>query len=682
MTAEMDPVTLEIFHEAIVSTVADMRITVMRTAFSSIIYEGQDFSCALTDGRGRLLALSREDSPLHVGPMNLQVPQALARFSDDLAPGDVLLANDPFTSGTHLNDVLVMSPFFVDGRLLMVSCIRAHWGDIGGMVPGSISGRSTEIFQEGVRIPILRIHERGQPNHTALELLFANVRKPRDRRGDFHAQLATTRTAEERLTAIVARFGVAAVEQGIEQILDRTEARMRARLATLPEGTYRFEDYLDSDGNAPEPVRVAVAATVAGSALTVDFTGSSPQRRGPVNASLAVTSTATFVTVKGLLDPTGHINEGAFRPITVIAPEGSVTNASYPAPMGGFTEIYRRVSPTLIGALARAAPARIAGDTKGTANHVYVAFYEETEVRSIFYEYPAGGTGGFLEHDGSNTVREWDTGDFSSIQSVELVEHEHACEVEVCALRLDSAGPGRHRGGQGMRRVLRVESPRALFSVLSDRNVFPPYGVAGGAQGACNRFYVERDGALVEPAPVPGKVGAFPLVAGDRVVFLSAGGGGYGDPLERDPLDVAADVADGRVSPEAARAAYGVVLAADGRVDQAASTRLRTEIAAGRPRLLAHEVGEEAHGDEPPQRFLLNPATGLALGLAEGTLAEASTGIGAPIRGRVHLAATMPEGALGLAAKSFEILAIEAGTPLRVSALARGPAGETPPASE
>jgi N-methylhydantoinase B len=380
---DMDPITLEVFHEALVSTVAEMRVTVLRTAFSSIIYEGQDFSCALTDAQGRLVALSREDTPLHVGPLNLQVPAAVRKFAGELAPGDILLANDPFTAGTHLNDVLVMAPIFTGDRLRLIACIRAHWGDVGGMTPGSISGRATEIFQEGVRIPIIKIYDRGRPNDAALELLFANVRQPRDRRGDFHAQLATAKTAEDRLHAIIRRFGADAVETGVRQILDRTEARMRAQIKTLPAGEYEFEDYMDSDGNAPEPVRIRVRVAVREADLEVDFTGSSPQRHGPVNASLAVAATAVFVTLKALLDPLGHINEGAFRPVRIVAPPGSVVNATYPAPMGGFTEIYRRVSGTLMGALGRAAPARLAGDTKGTANHVYIGFLGEVDLLRV-----------------------------------------------------------------------------------------------------------------------------------------------------------------------------------------------------------------------------------------------------------------------------------------------------------
>jgi N-methylhydantoinase B len=665
---DLDPVTLEVFHETLVSTVAEMRVTVLRTAFSSIIYEGQDFSCALTDAQGRLVALSREDTPLHVGPLNLQVPEAVKKFKGQLNPGDILLANDPFTSGTHLNDVLMMAPFFVDGRVLMISCIRAHWGDIGGMTPGSISGRSTEIFQEGVRIPIVKVYEQGQPNQAMIELLLANVRQPRDRRGDFFAQLATTRTAEERLTNIVRRFGADRVARGIEQVLTRTENRMRAQIATLPTDDFGFEDYMDSDGNDPDPVRIRVRVAVGDGDLRVDFTGSSSQRSGPVNASLAVASTSVFVTLKALLDPTGHINAGAFRPVSITAPPGTVVNAIYPAPMGGFTEVYRRVSGALIGALSRCAPSRIAGDTKGTANHVYIGFVDNRGVRSIFYEYPAGGTGGFLEHDGSNAVREWDTGDFNSIQSTELVEHEHPCIVERCELRCDSAGPGTHRGGLGMRRVIRVENALGLFSALSERNVFTPYGVAGGAAAKGNRFYVEREGEILEPSPIPGKATGFALQSGDRVVFLTAGGGGYGDPLQRDPSLVAEDVAAGLVSHDAAREQYGVVLRLDQSVDVDATDLFRLELKGRRQAFTVRTWTAEAA--EVTQSFFLHPAARERLKICDGALVEVSNGQGAPIRGRLHTSADVPDGALALAPASLTMLGVAHGDNVRIEKIA------------
>ncbi len=677
--AAMDPVTLEVFHEALVSTVAEMRVTVLRSAFSSIIYEGQDFSCALMDGRGRLVVQSREDNPSHVGPLNIQVPAALQQFEGDLHPGDVIIANDPFNAGTHLNDVAVMVPFFVGERLLLVSCTRAHWGDIGGMTPGSISGRTTEIFQEGVRIPIVKIYERGKPNQALIDVLFANVRQPGDRRGDFMSQLATARTAEERLRPIVERYGVDAVEAGIAQILDRTELRMRRQIATLAEGRYVFEDYLDSDGNAPDPVRIRVAVTVGDGAVEVDLTGSSEQRGGPINASLAVTSTAVFVTLKALLDPMGHINEGAFRPIKVVAPRGSVVNARYPAPMGGFMELFRRVAGTVIGALSRSATGRIAGDTKGCANHLYIGCLGEEGVRSIHYEYPAGGTGGFLEADGSNAVREWDAGDFSSIQSAELVEHEHPCIVERCELRQDSGGPGRHRGGLGLRRDFLLNGERGVLSVLSDRNLFSPYGVEGGSAGASNRFVVVRGGQSLPLSPTPGKVTGFPLQAGDRVVALTAGGGGYGDPLERPPEEVLARRAGGlcrrRKCPHRLWRRAG-----PGRDDRyggdGGGARGAAFADAARflqwPGSLARR--QQARPSGLPSAARRSHATRRQRAISSKSARRA----GAPTRGRLCLSEPLAADVIGLEAATCAMLAVKPGDPVWMRAAIRQPPERLP----
>ncbi|MEK7877238.1 MAG: hydantoinase B/oxoprolinase family protein, partial [Pseudomonadota bacterium] len=290
-------------------------------------------------------------------------------------------------------------------------------------------------------------------------------------------------------------------------------------------------------------------ATNPCASVSIDFAGSSPQVRGPVNCSLAVTATGAFVALKALLDPQGHINQGAFKPVTVSAPEGTVTNAQFPAAVGGFSEMRRRIESLVMGALAAAAPTYVAGDHKGASNHTYIS-NEDSERRrtTIFYEYPAGGTGGFLEHDGADAMRAWDEGDFSSIQPAEVVEHEHALLVECCELRTDSGGGGVHRGGLGLRRVVRLLANEGTFSELSDRNILQPFGVCGGGAGEPNRFVVLRNGIEIEPSDIPGKVSGFPLRRDDAVLMESAGGGGYGDALERLTSRVARDVREGYVS--------------------------------------------------------------------------------------------------------------------------------------
>ena len=312
---KIDPFTQEIIHEALISVVAEMRVTMLRTSFSSIIYEGQDFSCALADRRGRLAIQSKEDFPGHVGPLNLQVPLAIGKFSGDLHPGDVIISNDPYGTGTHLNDVAVICPIFWEPALLMFTCSRVHWGDVGGMTPGSISGQTRDIFQEGMRIPILKLYDEGRLNQAVYDLLFTNVRQPEDREGDLKSQLAAAKSGADRVLKLIERFGFELVTACVDRFLDSAENRMRRRIAELPKGTYFYKDYLDSDGQSDEPIPICVKVEIRDRSIEVDFEGSAPQRSGPTNASLAVTSTAVFVAMKALLDPGGPINEGSFRPL-------------------------------------------------------------------------------------------------------------------------------------------------------------------------------------------------------------------------------------------------------------------------------------------------------------------------------------------------------------------------------
>jgi N-methylhydantoinase B len=642
MKAEIDLITLEVVLEYFISTVREMGKTMIRTAHSSIIYEGHDFSCALLNADGELVAQS-EGSPAHIIPLPWQVREALTYFNNELYPGDVVLVNDCFSSGTHMNDVAMIVPFFANGRRVAIIVARAHWGDVGGMTPGSISGRATEFFQEGLRIPFLKVFEKGKKAPGILELILSNVRVPEEREGDFYAMLACCHTAQQRLDGLVERFGVDLVEQIMVEHLARAERRMRQALSEIEPGSYAYEDYFDSDNQGGPPVPLRVKLDIAPGSIAADFAGSSRQVRGPINCSLAVTMMGAFVALKALLDPHGPINQGAFRPISVTAPKGTIVNADYPAATGGVSEVRRRVESVVMGALAMAAPQYIAGDIKGTANHSYISCAHPDHGRTtIFYEYPSGGTGGFLEHDGSDTIRAYDEGDFTSIQPVEAVEMEHGLRIERCELRADSCGDGKSRGGLGLRREIRILGEEGAFSELSDRNIVPPFGVCGGHAAAPNNFYVVRDGANIAPSDIPGKVSAFPLRKGDVVVFETAGGGGYGKAPERDSGKVLHDVLEGYVSPERARVRYGIVIC-DGKIDMGATQRERERIRNQEVRLRIEATEVDAYIDG--RRVChLSPSDMSRLGIPEDTLVELVNPRGAPLRAWAHSKGSLAKG--------------------------------------
>lgn len=567
---EIDPIDLEVIQEAMISIVREMRVNLVATAYSSIIYEAYDFSCVLIDGKGQIVALA-EDNPSHIFPVPWSVRQMFDAYGEDIRPGDVFLHNDPYTGGTHLNDIAMMFPVFAEGRLVLFPCVRAHWGDVGGTTPGSISGKSTEIFHDGVRLPIVKIASGGELNRSLFDVMMANMRVPRERRGDFMSTWGTCQVAERRIAELFERYGVATVEAASAELIDRAERRTRQRIAALDDREYVYEHFLDPVGSDVEPVIARARIRINGSDLGVDFTGSSGQTRAAMNAGPAVAATGAFIVLKAFLDPAQPINHGNFRPISIEAPEGSFFNARYPASCAGSSEVRHAAISAVLGAMSQAMPERMAGDIKGTSNHIYIGGKDPARPEPfIFYEYPAGGTGATAEGDGGDALRNFAEGDFASIQSVESIEHESPLLVERCEIRCDSGGAGRHRGGCGLRRDVRVLVDEALLSVSSNKNVLPPFGVAAGWPGAPNNFAVLRDGVELAPSDTPGQVQGFPLRRHDIVVMRSSGGGGFGDPLEREPKQVRDDIAEGRVSVEAARAVYGV--AADGRTVDAEST--------------------------------------------------------------------------------------------------------------
>jgi N-methylhydantoinase B len=638
----IDAITLEVLREAFVSIVREMRVTLVRTAYSSILYEGEDFSCVLMDGDAQIVAMSRgQDHPLHIVPIAWSMKAVREKFGDDIHPGDIFLHNDPYTGGTHLNDVAMISPLFAPAappeagdRLFIFPVVRAHWGDVGGMSPGSLSGAATEIFQEGIRIPPIRIVERGRPNQAALDLLFANMRGPRERLGDFHAMIGTCRKAAERVEALAARYGSATVRAAVAELMDRAEARMRRAIRALPDGEYVYEAHLESGRERLEPLTVRARVVVAGDAITVDLAGTSPQTAAPTNVGPAMAPTGAFTIIKAFLDPGADVNSGAFRPLTVITPPGTVVNAGPPAPCGGMVEVKCCVETAVMGALAPALGGRVTGDLKGGGNHCYVGGPDSRSGETfIFYEYPAGGTGAFEDGDGNNAVRAWTESDMTTLQPIEAIEQLYPLHVERTALREDSGGPGRWRGGLGLVREVRVQAPGARLSVLAEKAVLPPFGVCGGAAGATNRFRVRRDAQAIAPSSLPGKVSGFVLEPGDVVVMETSGGGGFGDPLDRDPAAVAADVAEGAVTRAAAETAYGVAWR-DGAIDAEATARRRAALRAARPRVPVVASG----GLETARGRLVRVDAGTAgrLGVAAGAVIELCNPRGAPLRAWVE----------------------------------------------
>lgn len=669
----VDPITLEVVQERLISIVREMRATLARVAYSSVLYEARDFSCVVMNARGEAVAQS-EDNPGHIIPLPWSVRIAIERFRDDINPGDVILINDPYSGGTHLNDVAVICPVFVDGKLLLFPAIRAHWADVGGMTPGSLSGTSTEIFQEGVRIPPIKIYERGQLVRGVADLMFANMRVEPERRGDLQAMIETCRTAEQRIQEMASKFGVPTLTEAIDVILDRTEAQIRDLIGRIPDGAYVYEDYLDASGTTDDPVLLKTRIEVEGTGIHVDFTGTAAQVAGPINASLAVTTTAVFTILKTVLDPDLPVNQGAFRPVRVTAPEGSILNARFPAACGGFAEIRRRTQSVVMGALSRALPDAIAGDVKGSANHCYVGgLNPETNSHFIFYEYPAGGTGGYREADGSSAFRSFDEGDFSSIQPVESIENELPLVIERTALRTDSGGPGTTRGGLGIERDVRVATDRASYSVLSDRCIIPPFGLHGGEAGAPNSFTYRHLGEERQPGKIPGKATGCPVVRGDVVLMRSAGGGGYGDPLARHPERVREDVDLGFVSRGAAGDHYGVVFDATGSVDAAATAARRSALAAQRSQftVAAHEAasGEYQRGCRYVQ---LHPAAAARAELAEGMPIEIVVPVGAPLRAWVRLNSAIPQDGVWIGREGCAMIGVVPGTSVRLRALSLG----------
>ncbi len=571
----LDPVTLAVLKGRLEQIANEMDATLYRSAFNPIIAEAHDACHGLYDAAtGATLVQGTSGLPIFVGAMAFAVKAVIDRTAKGIAndAGDTWIFNDPFEGGTHLNDFRLIRPVFRDGRLFCWLASVGHWLDVGGGVPGGYNPKATETFQEGVRIPPVKLIRRGEMQGDILEILNANTRLPGSNWGDLNAQLNALDLGEKRLHALLDDYGVATIEQALAAFTRRAEALMRAEIEALPDGTYSYDDFLDNDGIVDEPLRIALDLTIAGSAMTLDFSRSSPPCRGPLNIAYATTVACCYVALKHVF-PHVPANAGVLAPITFIIPATTLLAAGYPKPMAGYTETILRVIDCVFGVIAKLAPEKANGSPYATINALSLAGYRADGSRWVMFSFFGGGLGGNPEGDGLNHGN--NPISTATIPPAEILEAAYPVMFTQWALRPDSGGAGRHRGGSGAIYEIEVLSDGgADVALIGERGKCPPFGVAGGGPAAANRFFYDTPDGRRSPAMVT-KITDIHIAKGQRVRLESPGGGGYGPPLDRLPTEVAADVRAGTITREAARRDFAVALTEQGAVDLAETARWR-----------------------------------------------------------------------------------------------------------
>ena len=536
--APLGPIEIEVIRNALTAAAAEMDVTIWRTSRSTIVRELLDYSTAVFDAEGQNLAQSAR-IPSHLNSMTHALRTLLAEHvpAESWAEGDVVIFNDPYCGGQHLPDILAFRPVFHEERRIAFVGALCHHIDVGGLAAGSYAAKATEIFQEGLRIPPVKLIEGGRRNEGIWAMIRQNVRKPDLLLGDLSSQLASLEVGAAAVLRVARRFGAAAVIEAGARILDMSEAGMRAAIARMPDGTYEFEDFLDDDGIAlGQRIRLHVRLKVEGETATVDLSGCSPQVAGPTNATLASTNAAVMFSLMCCADASLHMSAGCYRPITVIAPEGLVVNARHPAPVAHRIAVSHRLVNAMMGALHGAVPHLIPAAYYGNSYVTTFQTVSETGTREVLVEIEIGGSGAHPAKDGVNAYASGMHN--NSNIPVEMIEAQLPLTVLRYALREGSGGAGRFRGGLGLVREWRVDSPHCFFTANMDRFDHAPYGLAGGGPAAKGALVLRREGA---ETPIPPKTDNLPLRRGDVVRLETSGGGGFGPPAERPAEAVARD---------------------------------------------------------------------------------------------------------------------------------------------
>jgi N-methylhydantoinase B len=557
---KLDPITLAVLRSGLINAVAEMKAVVIRTAYSNLWKEAGDLSCGLLTSSGELAVQGVGDIPIHLASMPMSLGACLKRIPPaTLEPGDVVYQNDPYQGNNHLPDFIMGKPVFFDGRIVAYTAVRGHYVDIGGGGPGSYSATMPDIYAEGLRIPPVRIFEKGVINQDIVDVLLHNTRNSRERYGDLRSQFAGCVAAERRVISFCEKYGAKVFEAAMKEIIDAGERLTRLAIEKIPDGVYSFEDHCDNDAITEVPIKIAVQVSVKGSDIEVDFNGSSPQVRGGMNAPIAVTVSATCYAIKCLTDPENEPNSGSYRPIKVVAPIGSVVNPIAPAPViAGNHETASRIADAIIGALAKALPDRVCAAGSGSSGILSLGtrIRDGLRERELLLVEPHGsGQGANCDGDGVN-ARRVSVGNTGNTPC-EALEISFPIHILRYAISEDGGGAGRLRGGTGILREVRLDHD-ATVTLTADRAKFGPYGLFGGLAAPKAEFWVRLpDGSQ---QILSSKTAPLHFPKGTIVHFRCAGGGGYGPPRDREIERIQADLDDGYVSLDAVQKLYDVTV--------------------------------------------------------------------------------------------------------------------------
>jgi len=552
-----DIFTLEIIQEGLVSASEEMFHAFGRTSKSPVIYEVLDYACGLTDHQGELIAQAA-GVPGFLGTLDLAVKQTLAKFKNRIYAGDVFITNDPYGNGTHLNDVTLIRPILYGEVLVAFAVSKGHWSDVGGMHFGSWTSDSTEIYQEGLFFPVMKLYNRGEPSADLMDVIRHNVRIPEMTLGDMFSQEASLRVAARHVEELCAKYGLAAMQQALRKILVSGERVSREALKGLPQGVFVAEDFIDDDGIHDQPIPVQIKVTISPQRFVVDLRGSSPQVRGSINASFPASLCTAKATFKAITSPHAPANEGNFRVLQVLTDPGSIFHALPPAPTSTYWETDSYVGDLMMKALAPHIPDRLpAGHFLSVCGTILGGYDDRKKQSYALVEPQPGGWGATATHDGPSG--QFCLGDGETLNmSNEVIEARYPIRVEQYALNIEAGvGAGKRRGGFGVVKDYRVLSREANFTASFGRAKFPPWGLLGGSAGTCNRVSIICQGA---PPESQGKIAARRLRNGDVIRLATGGGGGFGRAMERDPEAVQADVRDDLLTVEQAQELYAVVL--------------------------------------------------------------------------------------------------------------------------